>query len=176
MASIHFNTVFLDGAFIGNIDASPMIVDTSSSLATKHNSHFIDYNSASVTGQLQVYKGVVPTFATLTDLSSRASDLLITFLISGSACWFNAGVVNNNRRLVLGIQGTPTSAAASGDATWFILYHGGGTTLTDRSAMIGTVGTAGSGADLELGDSAIVAGVKYTSTGVYFNFPISWTV
>jgi hypothetical protein len=141
-------------------------------------------SSGTAMSVLNIYQGAVPTFATLTDYSTRASDLLVTFNITGATSYSNLHLVGNQYRMILGINGTPKAASASGIATWFLLIRSSGpagvavnTTLTlDRAAMMGTVGLGGSGADIEVGDTDIVAGVNYTSTGIYFNFPVSWTV
>ncbi len=125
---------------------------------------------------LIVYKGTVVDFATFTDRSTRSSDALITFsLTAGTGSYQSVGLTSGAMRYVLGRAVTPVAASASGLATWFLLCRAGTSTLTDKGAMIGTVGQAGSGADLEVPDPNIVSGQLYSSGGIYINFPLSWT-
>jgi hypothetical protein len=108
----------------------------------------------------------------------------------------NLGVIGNAQRFLAAIAGTPVAATGSGVATWFLLSNRGtwsidaanqtiptaiqagtsATLLTDRGALMGTVGLAGSGADMEIGSTSIVSGLKYTCSGINLNFPLSWTV
>lgn len=125
---------------------------------------------------LIVYKGTVADFATFTDRSTRSSDALVSFsLTAGTGSFQSVGLTSGAMRYVLGRAVTPATASSSGLATWFLLCRGGTSSLTDKGAMIGTVGQAGSGADLELPDPNIVSGQPYSSGGIYINFPLSWT-
>lgn len=136
-------------------------------------------------GILKVYKGAMPTWDTFTDMTSRSSDLLLEMSLPPALSTYSAlGVVNNAQRYKVGIMTTPTAAIASGTASWFVLhatYSGTATptltTLTsDKGAMTGTIGVTGSGADLEIGSTAIESGIQYTSAGITLNFPLAWSV
>lgn len=131
---------------------------------------------ASVT--LTVYKGVMPTnFTTFTDTASRSGDVLWTAPLPQASWQFN-GLVGTAIRWTLGLQAAQVTASASGTATWFLLARSpsGVTSLATRAALMGTVGVTGSGADLEINSTDIISGVGYTCTGLYLNFPQTWTV
>lgn len=68
-------------------------------------------------------------------------------------------------------------AIASGTASWFCLCGGGApsTAFTSVRAVVGTVGAAGSGADLEVASTTVVSGSQYLSAGFYLNVPVNWT-
>lgn len=146
---------------------------------------------AKSTGVLEIHSGSVPTFQTFLDASSRESDVLISFPLAGGwgTSGIDSGFVNNAKRVALGRQTGLTAATTSGQASWFVIYRNNldpgsaapaGSTPTDfgtvRAAMLGTVGVIGSGADLEIFDTNIVAGNSYTSNGFTINFPQSYTV
>jgi hypothetical protein len=128
---------------------------------------------------LYVYQGTVPTsFTGLADISARASDLLITFSIPayGTSTLDNGNVNNVSRRVTICKVPTPVAASASGTATWFLTCAVWSTDLTNKPVLIGTVGTAGSGADLILSTTSVVTGMQFTSLGFNLNFPYEWTV
>jgi hypothetical protein len=134
---------------------------------------------------IRVYQGAVPTFATLTDFGTRSTDLLWwANLDPAVASYTPLGVVNDSARFLIAIKNVQVAAVGTGLATWFLMHHNGNlastatvTSLTtDKGCMLGTVGAAGSGADMEIGDPNIVSGVGYTCAGVYFNYPLTWTV
>jgi hypothetical protein len=128
---------------------------------------------------LYIYQGTVPTsFTGLADISARAADLLITFSIPSyqTAIVDNGNVGNVSRRVTICKVPTPTAATASGTATWFLTCATWSTDLTNKPVLIGTVGAAGSGADLILSTTSVVAGMQFTSLGFNLNFPYEWTV
>jgi putative lipase involved disintegration of autophagic bodies len=131
-----------------------------------------------VTSLLIIYQGAIPTWATLTDRATRASDVLITFTLPPGAGnqWSYVGNVGQSARYIFGKCATPTAASASGAATWFILCRAGTTSMTDKGAMMGTVGDVGAGADLSIPSTSIVSGSNYQSAGFFVNMPQNWTV
>ena len=156
----------VEGTYAGNLIA------TSGTVAS-----LLSGGGSAGTSILIIYKGTVPTdFTSFTDRSTRSSDVLITFSLGvGTVSYTNLGLVNNARQFLVGKALTPVAASASGTASWFLLCRGGTTTLTDKGALMGTVGILGSGADYEIGNVNIVSGSNYTSAGLYLNFPTSWT-
>jgi hypothetical protein len=134
-------------------------------------------SSTSGAATLLIYKGTPETFPSFTDRATRASDVLITFTLGANTASFTQlGTVGQFSRWIIGKQLTQTSAAASGLASWFLLCRSGTTSLTDKGALLGTVGLVGSGADLEVASTNIVSGQYYTSAGLYINMPYDWTV
>jgi hypothetical protein len=128
---------------------------------------------------LFVFGGAVPDFSTLT---STTETKLITFPMSAANnSWQSLGVPTTGTpraEYLFGACTTPTAALASGTATWFAIcatYNFTGT-FSDRATMFGTIGTIGSGADLEMADTNIVSGGTYMSAGVKLSFPYEWTL
>lgn len=171
MSSIRISSVILnamvEGATVGNV-LSTAAAATQASLLS---------GGVASTTLLIVYKGTIPTdFTSFTDRSTRSSDVLITFTLgAGTISYTNAGLVNNARQYLIGKALTPVAATATGAASWFLLCRAGTTTLTDKGALMGTVGILGSGEDFEIGNVNIASGTSYTSAGLYLNFPQSWT-
>jgi len=126
---------------------------------------------------LIIYKGTIENFATFTDRSTRAADVLITFALPGSNnAWQSLGIVNQSARYLFGRHLPNQAASASGTASWFLMCRAGTTTLTDKGALIGSVGITGSGADLEIPSLSIVSAQNYQSAGFYLNMPQNWTI
>ena len=128
--------------------------------------------------RLNIYKGTIETFPSFTNVSSRSADLLVQITLS--TAFSNAGNVT-----VSGVQyyrftagaGPAATATQSGTATWFLMFNNGSSgDLTTRGGMLGTVGTAGSGADLIIGSTNIVSGQTYSSSGIIMNWPIIWNL
>jgi hypothetical protein len=165
--------------YIPNGTANIMIDDSTNGILTSGSSTSASIISGSGTSSvslLLIYKGTAATFPALTDRSTRASDLLITFTIPTSSQYQNLGYSGTNLQYVIGKCQTVTTASASGTAAWFILCRSGTTSMTDKGAMIGTVGTLGSGADLEIANVDIVSGQSYQSTGMLISLPQGWDV
>lgn len=175
MATIRFNNLTINSLMNGNIAGAPL------SNANSTQASHLSGGSAS-TSLLIIYKGTQENFATFTDRSTRASDVLITFTLAGTTASFtdlgqiNIGLANAARSYKMGIALANQAASATGTAAWFMICRSGTTSLTDKGAMMGSVGVTGSGADLEIPSTSIVAGTNYQSNGVYFNFPQNWTV
>ena len=124
---------------------------------------------------LRIYSGLRPTWAALTDLNTRSSDLLLTIsLPTGQSSWQDLGVVDDAKRFRIAIVTASVTASTTGLATWFVLSTATSSTTT-RGALMGDVGGLGSGADLEIVSPNITSGLQYVSGGIYLNFPLSWT-
>lgn len=167
MATIRFNSDYNAGV---NANTAGSLVCGGSA----QNTTISGSNSAGAT-VLLIYKGSVPSFPSFTDISSRASDLLITFSLGTLSSSVIATTTSNSYRLQLGINTVPQAASAAGTATWFLMRRNVGTSLTSYGAMLGTVGVTGSGADLEVADTNITVGPLYSSSGVFLNFPFDVT-
>lgn len=169
MATIRFNNSYLQTATV-----------TGSSFATGGplvSSSGVSFYTTQLSGgsngdtQLVIYKGSVPSFPTFTDASTRSADVLITFSLQGLTSSYAITTTANSFRLQLGVNTVPQAASAAGTATWFLLRRAGTSSLTDKGAMIGTIGATGSGADLELASTSITIGPLYSSNGIFINFP-----
>lgn len=174
MPSIKFSDAHLGATILHTTTSGALIATSGSTLS------LLSGGGTAGGTVLEIYKGTIPTnINTFTSRATRASDLLISFSLPGSTGSYemiggvNIGTAQQTRRLVVGKMLTPTSASASGLATWFLIGRAGDN-LTDRSAMIGTVGAIGSGADLEVSNANIVAGVNYISNGLIINYPAIW--
>ena len=79
---------------------------------------------------------------------------------------------------VWSLKFTPTAAIASGAATWFLLgrHYNAGSPAIPAVFMSGTVGAIGSGADLEIYTTNIVAGTVYKQPAFNITFPNSLSV
>lgn len=123
---------------------------------------------------LRVYKGTPPlasdvTAMTQAYLTGRASDLLIEFNMKG----LYDSVTNNTARL----KNTDYStAAASGDATWFVLYTNTGTTNSSlQKAIVGSVTDMNGNGDLKLLSISMVSGQQYRVQALNFAIPFQFT-
>lgn len=131
-------------------------------------------NSSTSLSLLLIYQGALPDLTTLVDRSSRADDLLLSFSIPGLSQGFTVQNLSDRVQLTMGKCPTPTAASNSGIASWFLLCRSGTTSLTDKGAMLGTVGLPGSGADLTVPNTNIVSGNLYQSAGFIISFPFVW--
>lgn len=176
MATIRFSDVLISYT-INGIASQNSPLQTSSA-----NAYSLSGTNIAANTLLIVYKGTQENFATFTDRATRASDVLITFSLPTFATaninvgQINTGAANAAHSFKIGVNLTNQAAAASGTATWFLMCRAGTTSLTDKAAFLGSVGTTGSGSDMEIPSTAIISGNNYQSNGVYFNFPQNWTV
>lgn len=145
---------------------------------------------------LRIYKGAKPSIASLTNLSSYDSNLLISFSIpafsatnvassgmrflqngtnaanEGYSPDINSTKTYDGFSMILGICPTYTAATANGVATWFWFGRNYSlTNLSDIAFVTGDIGSFGSGADLELHNTTIVSGDFYRSAGFKFEIP-----
>lgn len=139
-------------------------------------------NSYNPFSGLYVMKGAVPTnFSTLTDFSVCSSDVL--------AFWFNGinsvqaftGCINSNP---FTLMAPFTNVTTSGTATWFwwlTRAANGNNPSTGLAAgapiqqIVGTVGTVGSGSDLEIVSTNLVAGSPIRIINFQLAMPTTWT-
>jgi hypothetical protein len=150
--------------------------------------------------KLFVYSGDRPDVSTIMDMAAYESNLLISFNINGytnargsTGLYVEPGSTANYQgfKAICGICTTPTTAMQGGVASWF--FFGSALTTEQANALksgstgnynnvtvspfvTGSVGTLGSGADLEIADKNIVAGQQYKSFGFNFYVPSINTV
>lgn len=129
-------------------------------------------NSPPANSFLQIMQGVVPTNFTGLVVSSRSSDTLLSFWRGANEILVN--FPGNNTAIFSTIY---KNASASGTATWFWLRQVGNGGAGDpiQQQMIGTVGTNGSGADMEISSTNIVSGSPYRVISSQITLPTSWT-
>lgn len=127
---------------------------------------------------IRIMKGTMPSdFNELTGSNSRSTDVLLKFITAtaqkGNLNNFGPTVANINPAT---IQTDYVKATANGTATWFwwtVSEQGNGTALFHQ--IIGTVGAAGSGEDLEIPDTNVITDLAYRITNLKLLFPVSWT-
>ena len=133
------------------------------------------------TGTINFMQGSVPTdFSTLTTVGSRASDILCRFQTGqDNAGDFGVSQYNTNP-CVIATQ--YVDAIATGTATWFWWYSAENSISgqpTNASPLVqqafGTMGLTGSGSDLEMISTSIVAGRPYRILNLRVQFPSIWT-
>lgn len=124
--------------------------------------------------RLTLMKGTVPAdLSSLTSYASRSADTLVEFAVRSAH--FAPTQVNVNPIVVSTIY---VNASAAGTATWFwwtlrpAYYLDNPNAITHQ--IIGTVGTIGSGTDLEMGSTNIVLGEPYRVLNLRIQFPSSW--
>ena len=123
-------------------------------------------------GRICIMKGTMPTdTSSLTTYPARSADILVTF--DGANGGVQAGVTSLNNVTTVALP--YTNATASGQATWFWWLVKGGTTVSSGDAIyhsiIGSIGTLGSGADLEVNDVNVVQGSPYRITNLRITWP-----
>lgn len=127
-------------------------------------------------GLLAIMKGSVPSdFSTLTSYSARDADALVVFNQSDSSTPFSTPAASNP---ILLRTPSGATASASGTATWFWMLNYNqiaGTNQPIFQQIIGTVGTPGSGADLEILSTTVVSGQTYRIDSLKFQFPKIYT-
>jgi len=124
-------------------------------------------------------KGTVPVnFSTLVNFNARSADVLVTYITQSLAPGdFSPTVSTTNPST---IATNYVVATATGTATWFWWTQratvGGNVNGTDALVhqVIGTVGTIGSGADLEISSVSITSGSAYRILNLRLNWPTTW--
>ena len=144
--------------------------------------------------RLNIYTGARPSIASLTNLSSHSSNLLISFPIpaysttrSATGMYFDTSSVSSTANVsdsvdytgmiaYLGICPTFTAASVAGVATWFWFgNYASPTNLSGKSFVTGSVGLVGSNSDLEMVDTTITSGSLYKSMGFKFYIPSGYS-
>lgn len=129
--------------------------------------------------RVNIYKGTIADFSTFTTISSRSSDLLISFTPTTTNPTVTGNVTINGITYYRYTLAAPssTTASASGTAAWFLAYNSDrSSNLLYTSGMMGTVGGPGSGADLEIASTTIVSGQTYVCGTFTFSFPLVWNL
>lgn len=173
MAKIEFSPSFMSGLptriLRYNESATGQIPAVSGLLPAGTDS----YTSQS-SGFLYLMKGVVPTnFSSLTAFNVRSTDVLCMWRVRDGS--FAPSQQNVNPAVV---SSTYQTATQTGTATWFWwnvrpAYDQDNQNLLIHQ-IIGTVGLTGSGADLEMGTTNLVAGEQYRVLNIRLQFPSSW--
>jgi hypothetical protein len=121
---------------------------------------------------MYLLKGTIPTnFSTLTNINSRISDVLVVWQTSTSVDNFRAGGSSLLTNPMI-ISSVYKAATVSGTAEWFWLLSNPAYAETETPSatpyqqMFGTVGTIGSGADLEIASTDIITGKSYAVTNL----------
>ncbi len=175
MAKIEFSQGFMSGL-------PARIVRTGSlggTVATTQSQGLFGSGGASGTyssGSFRIYKGTKPTISyiknTTNALNAFNNDLLVTF--EDENLDFVNTIILSNPIIIKSIY---KSSIKSGTAAWFCM---GRTRISyDKHtvynhAIIGDVGTIGSGADLELPDLNIIEGSLYRIDNFKIHLPSSW--
>lgn len=146
--------------------------------------------SSNVIGKLTIFKGVMPTtVADIYPTMTRQTDGLLTFHngVGGNqlVCSYiaNPNAVSDYDKSMLNFLSIKsasayTTSAVTGIATWFAITQDSGNYMSVTAngqivnhTIIGSVGTIGSGADLEIPFTSIVAGTKYKLGELLIEFP-----
>jgi hypothetical protein len=123
-------------------------------------------------GAVYIMKGAVPSdFTSLTSYNVRASDVLVGFK-SINYDFASSSYANN----VFTMNTALVQATGTGTATWFWIIQTGGGPNTPFQQIVGTIGTIGSGADLEISSTSIVTGSPYRISNLVFNMTDSWAI
>lgn len=132
-------------------------------------------------GNLYLLKGAVPTSINdVPNYNARAADILVTFNSKTQTSVFNPTFATTSNLNVTPVVITTefVTASATGTATWFMFMtrlQADTGTSTPFLRLIGTVGLAGSGADLIMGDVNIVAGSQVRVSNLQLQLAGPWT-
>jgi hypothetical protein len=137
--------------------------------------------SGSAVGTIYLMKGAIPVAATATaNINARSSDILVMFGPGGAVAGDFVPAQVGVNPAVISTQYAIASAAGTASWFWWVVPLSLGTGQRDTAAtpihqIIGTVGTTGSGADLEMVSTTIVSGEQYRIMNLRLQFPTSWT-
>lgn len=125
--------------------------------------------------RLIIMKGIKPADGTILIDTARLSDSLVVFSSDYNLKHWKDSFTDQNPAIM---QTPYVVAEASGTATWFWLLVTGSTEDPTHvmQQMIGTVGSLGSGADLEIPNISIVSGEPYRILNLRLQFPSIWTI
>lgn len=174
------------------------LTSTYNDLYIPHPGKFLAGGPTGLT-KLNIYRGTKPEINNITSLSALESDLLISFPVSGYST--SRGLTGlyvlppatdyDGFKAICGICTALTTARSSGLATWFWFgisltdteakvynqaYTGNYNDLTGYMFVTGTVGTLGSGNDLEIASPVIEQNAQYKSFGFNFHVPAINTI
>ena len=116
--------------------------------------------------ELRIMKGVMPTdFSTLTDVTSRSEDILLTYRYHPTVNDFialNTGLIPSVISTILKAADASGTASWCWILTWVTIQTSSGTTVSAPiHQIIGDVGLPASGAALEISSTNIVAGANH---------------
>lgn len=131
--------------------------------------------SGELLGYVKIMKGTPPVgFSGLTQTTSRSSDVLVTFTMDDTDVFEKFSNFETNPVV---IETTYQQASASGTATWFwwvVTETDPGSNIIGHQ-IVGTIGTVGSGSDLEMLSTTIESGKYYRVSNLKFLFPNTYT-
>ena len=123
---------------------------------------------------ISIMSGTKPSDVnSITSWAATSPNMLVTF---GSRYSLLPGTIFSGNSVTL--NSTYVAATQSGTATWFL----GWTRNTENNnafdqivqAFIGTIGVTGSGADFEIPNTTVTAGIPYKLSNFVINFPTVW--
>lgn len=175
MANIEFSQAFMDLIPVTMIRLGS--ASSSTSLGVYSQCGLLAPTTWYHRSAIEVFSGPVPTG--WLDSTAMASVLSNNLLIQYLGATTNGTELNYGVTLGPVVRGPTTrintiyrAATNSGLATWFWIRTYSGTTPLQQ--IIGTVGLPGSGSDLEMSDTNIVAGRPYRLCDIKITFPSSW--
>lgn len=175
MPTIEFGPGLINGfnerVWKGNTSTSFAVESRSLLPIVSYLYYFSGYDTASY---FAIYKGSVPSTTVGFEFGTRDSDMLIRFNFWNSLTEiFNTSDFSSNPVV---ITTAFKAATASGTATWFRIY-GSNPFIADLSRqMIGTIGSPGSGADLQMNSTSIVSGNFYRVNNLRIRLPYTFNV
>lgn len=160
-----------------------MAYTTGGALGTLLADYGFLHNNGSSNGQIMgrfcIMKGTVPATPPV-NFNARGGDALLVFTSTGGSTgspftstgtFANPAVITTNY----------VNASASGTATWFwiltVQQQAGAPDNTQNppQQVWGTIGVTGSGADLVMSSTSIIAGQPYRIYNFRWQMPTSWT-
>lgn len=147
------------------------------SLSTHGYSFMANLTNASyLANGFSLYKGALPTQTELDAISGSAAITTVAAL-PRYADLLSIHYVQEAKFVLNNLQVTLNNAvaAASGQASWFMLfsvYNGAGSM---NQALVGTVSETGGGGDIELLTTSLIAGAMYKIPQIQIAFPSKFT-
>jgi len=125
----------------------------------------VDLNTAGFS--LTFFQGTIPTLAAMNTflVNSRTSDALLQFSAAAAGSITKA---TGSKTVTINFGSNLGTILAPGTITWFNIGNTS-TTVSNRCQFFGTVGLTGSGADLIMPKTTIVAGDLWLCTNLWFN-------
>lgn len=138
----------------------------------------VDSGQVGAVSKLCIMQGTKPAnFTNLQTTDQQASNVLVSF---GETTPSNTFSIHQSENVAT-ISTRYNNASVSGVATWFWLFttrynsYNSGASVDISNQLMGTVGLPGTGSDLELQDTNIIAGQPYRVLNLGLRFPTSWT-
>lgn len=153
-------------SFYGSSNSSTVLDATLCGIAPMHLYAMWYYINPALLGGINglfLYKGTPAVQSEIDSLDSTTTTVSATSGVlraSDLLCYLPTKTFSTNKN-VMTLSFSPAVALASGSATWFILGRYYSSYANTCFLSSGTVGLAGSGADLELLTTTITAGVIY---------------